>query len=116
MRIVRNQRGSITEFATMVPLVILTCFLVLQLLLLIGQRSESHAIADRIAFIAATTDTQTAHQAATNIKKLDSKIIKIEINDLGERIKVTLQSQVNLLIPVTKFQYEIDASVVKEPS
>lgn len=115
MKLIRDQRGSIAEFATMVPLVILTCLLVLQLLLLIGQRSENHAIADRIAFIAATTDSQIAWQAASNAKRSDSKITNIEIEDLGELVKVTIRSVVDLIIPVGKFTYEDNALVVKEP-
>ncbi len=115
MRWVRNQHGSITEFAILVPLVLITTFSVLQLLLLNAQRSESYAIAERIAFLAAVVSVQSAMVEADLMRDQHSYIEQIDITRINTKMQVRLIAAANILLPVPKISYQIISATAIEP-
>jgi hypothetical protein len=110
-----NQRGSITEFAILVPLVVITMLTVLQLLLINTQRSESYAIADRIAFLAAAVSVPSALTEVALIKAEYSHIEQIQITRNDTKMQVKLIAEVNTLLPIPRISYQVIAASAIEP-
>lgn len=115
MMFFRNQRGSVTEFAVLVPAVLITAFTVLQLLIINAQRSEGYAIADRISFLAAAVSMQTAAVEASAMKAQHSYIESIQIHRITNNMKVTLTAAANLLLPLPPIKYQVVATSILEP-
>lgn len=115
MRWLRNQRGSLTEFAILVPLILITMLTVLQLLLINTQRSESYAIADRIAFLAAAVGVPDALAEAALVRDQYSYIEKIEITRNYATMQVKLIAVANILLPIPNISYQVMAATAIEP-
>lgn len=115
MKWLRNQRGSITEFAILVPLILITMLTVLQLLLINTQRSESYAIADRIAFLAAAVSVPSAMTEAALMRDKYSYIEQIEITRNDTKMQVKLIAVANILLPIPKINYQVIAATAIEP-
>ena len=115
MRWFQNQRGSVTEFALLAPLVLIVAFSALQLLIVSMQRSESYAVADRIAFIAAAINHNAALLESEKFKSQYSYIESVDIFRGENSVQVRLQAAVNTLLPLPKIRYEIVTISVVEP-
>lgn len=115
MRWLRNQRGSLPEFAILVPLILITMLTVLQLLLINTQRSESYAIADRIAFLAAAVSVPDALAEAALVRDQHSYIEKIEITRNDATMQVKLIAVANILLPIPSISYQVMAATAIEP-
>jgi hypothetical protein len=115
MRSLGNKRGSIAEFAVIVPLVISATIVVMQLMLLITQRSQNHAMADRIAFLAATAGMSVAAMEADQIRMMHPAISTILVSEELGRVKVVLNAEANLFLPIAPVKYQISATAIKEP-
>lgn len=115
MRTLRNHRGTLTEFAFLIPLVVTTMLVALQLLLIITQRSETHAIADRIAFLAAAAGVSVALQEAELQQKLIPAISTITVTASGQQLIVTISATLDLIVPITELDYSVTAISRREP-
>ncbi len=115
MMFFRNQRGSVAEFAVLVPAVLITAITVLQLLIINAQRSESYAIADRISFLAAAVSMQTAAVEASAMKAQHSYIESIQIDRITNHMQVTLTAAANLFLPLPPIKYQVVVKSLLEP-
>jgi hypothetical protein len=115
MRSALNQRGSVLgEFAFLVPFVLIATFTVLQLMLLVSQRSQTHAIADRLGFVSATSGVLAAQLDAARYQSKYADIKAIAITTSGAIHIVKLTAAANLLLPL-KFEYQINVVTPAEP-
>jgi hypothetical protein len=111
-----NQRGSLLgEFAFLVPLVVIAVMVTMQLMLLLSQRSQNHALADRVAFVAATGGIAMARLEAAKYQTSYADISSIEISKVGELVQVNLNSTANLLLPQLRFNYQLKVLLPAEP-
>jgi Flp pilus assembly protein TadG len=114
MKSLLNQRGAaLGEFAFLVPVVLITTFTVLQLMLLVGQRSQTHAIADRLGFVSATSGIAVAQFEAAEFQRKNADIRAISITQSGELLIVKLNAVANLLLPFN-FNYQISVATPAE--
>jgi Flp pilus assembly protein TadG len=115
MKTALNQRGSVLgEFAFLVPFVLIATFTVLQLMLLVSQRSQTHAIADRLGFISATSGIAAAQLEAIKYQNKFADIKAISITKSGSMNNVKLSATANLLLPLN-FEYQINIVTPVEP-
>lgn len=111
-----DTRGSlVTEFAYLVPMLIAVTLAVTQILILLTQRSNYYAVADRIAFIAATTSLAEANYAANQIKLASPNVASIKVSKVGAEVKVTIEVVANLLVPRPEVKYQLTTALPIEP-
>ncbi len=116
MKWLANQRGSLLgEFAFLVPLVVIAVMVTMQLMLLLSQRSHNYALADRVAFVAATTGLLAARSEAAKFQSSYSDISSIQISEIGNLVQVSLDSTANLLLPQLRFRYQLKVLLPVEP-